>query len=82
MELKHIFSIFFIIVSFLLIVPYGIETFADSFSNSSKILLIVPYGIETVIPVERGKSMAELLIVPYGIETTVRQTLITRVMPF
>ena len=31
----------------LLIVPYGIETWSQTFGSGDEILLIVPYGIET-----------------------------------
>ena len=71
MELKRLMYIQFLpSPDMLLIVPYGIETYASSGTAFGIIvLLIVPYGIET----RKGKHTRvrdyDLLIVPYGIET-------------
>ena len=54
--------------SWLLIVPYGIETIEDMDCRPYRRLLIVPYGIETFQPC-RIVAEGYLLIVPYGIET-------------
>ena len=49
MELKRFSAFSFSAFSFLLIVPYGIETiYIKSFSSIPVSLLIVPYGIETM----------------------------------
>ena len=48
MELKHIFAILKSITTFLLIVPYGIETIIGIVICCIIGLLIVPYGIETI----------------------------------
>ena len=69
MELKHTPSYFILAPVFLLIVPYGIETFKCLvICQICRILLIVPYGIETWYRGGIGER-ACLLIVPYGIET-------------
>ena len=54
---------------YLLIVPYGIETYSEEEGEGAGDLLIVPYGIETSVVLTR-KVLSKLLIVPYGIETT------------
>ncbi len=71
MELKLSILFCFHLLSFLLIVPYGIETHKSKVGGNAKKLLIVPYGIET----QSGTiscSWVILLIVPYGIETPIR----------
>ena len=56
--------------TYLLIVPYGIETKGKRCGpDGLNTLLIVPYGIETRNRVLR-LHVPELLIVPYGIETS------------
>ena len=47
MELKHNQSVANILVDWLLIVPYGIETDLIEVFEFLSSLLIVPYGIET-----------------------------------
>ena len=47
MELKRTFANLFAVVTTLLIVPYGIETYLVSAHVTNLWLLIVPYGIET-----------------------------------
>ena len=47
MELKRLAGLRGIASNFLLIVPYGIETWRAWFRWSRTCLLIVPYGIET-----------------------------------
>ena len=56
---------------FLLIVPYGIETFDQYETFIQYALLIVPYGIETSEQYQQ-RMQDILLIVPYGIETLQR----------
>ena len=69
MELKHCPRMENLSDTYLLIVPYGIETLTILDINLSvRNLLIVPYGIETNICVPLYRNQ-ELLIVPYGIET-------------
>ena len=66
LKLKTEFAIW--MVSYLLIVPYGIETSQTRPDHQTNLLLIVPYGIETKqILIEI--TITQLLIVPYGIET-------------
>ena len=50
MELKQFYIFINTKRRSLLIVPYGIETSADSASINLQDLLIVPYGIETCVP--------------------------------
>ena len=68
MELKLELCDMAVIIYFLLIVPYGIETESTIPFLFWSGLLIVPYGIETesTIPF---LFWSGLLIVPYGIET-------------
>ena len=69
MELKHFYVIKHIFDSFLLIVPYGIETTISDPRKPLILLLIVPYGIETYVVGHIDVIFTVLLIVPYGIET-------------
>ena len=55
-------------ISYLLIVPYGIETYFGGCRKGRWYLLIVPYGIETR-KATAPQLFRPLLIVPYGIET-------------
>ena len=50
MELKQILRLVFLLFVRLLIVPYGIETYAEQKNTEARTLLIVPYGIETTLP--------------------------------
>ena len=54
---------------YLLIVPYGIETWKQPRYAKDGSLLIVPYGIETMNSIVQSVQRNDLLIVPYGIET-------------
>ena len=73
MELKLSILFCFHLLSFLLIVPYGIETHKSKVGGNAKKLLIVPYGIETLIR-NFFSHFHILLIVPYGIETSYNDT--------
>ena len=66
---------------FLLIVPYGIETYSSNVEVQPSTLLIVPYGIETAEE-DSEKSLRSLLIVPYGIETSTNLEPIAATRPF
>ena len=56
---------------FLLIEPYGIETWSQVRALPPlRCLLIEPYGIETTISTTLGFRLLKLLIEPYGIETS------------
>ena len=72
MELKYDTITNWILIDYLLIVPYGIEIFARSGSDELPLLLIVPYGIE-IHKDGRTAHRPGLLIVPYGIEIHSRQ---------
>ena len=69
MELKLVYSTWSPMVTKLLIVPYGIETWRSDGSSGRCELLIVPYGIETWHITHFILRLFLLLIVPYGIET-------------
>ena len=70
MELKrNINFLFYLLILWLLIVPYGIETKKLVVTDITLALLIVPYGIETDFYHGIVSNINVLLIVPYGIET-------------
>mgnify|MGYP001835039921 CR=1 FL=1 len=72
MELKPVQCFLQAEFSFLLIVPYGIETLMCRGLIVCFPLLIVPYGIETQV-INSIQSVGCLLIVPYGIETNIHE---------
>ena len=69
MELKHHAKPNIDMLSYVLIVPSGIETNYFSMQDWGYIVLIVPSGIETFIRLERLPHIRVVLIVPSGIET-------------
>ncbi len=70
MELKLYFLFFKLLARFVLIVPYGIETWlAVGQMVEVDYVLIVPYGIETRAASRAPVRAPPVLIVPYGIET-------------